>query len=205
VTVCCIQEGLYIRPDVKIKTFDLLVRIKLLRAAEIGSSLELICHFKIWCNSGEDKKVEDATMTMGFDTIKLNTAMISGEAGINEAKAGTKSAESRETGLTLKDRFEQCAENLSYACTSFARRHPFGSTFAARTIRDTAMISAGSAILLGVPTAIIAGPASAISVIKTATCLGGLIGAVDGISNGLTNDFHITNGYDKFLTWPCRR
>ncbi|MGV8122222.1 MAG: hypothetical protein AB2L14_20870 [Candidatus Xenobiia bacterium LiM19] len=144
-------------------------------------------------------------MTIGFDTIKLNTAMISGEVKINEAKAGTKSAESRETGLTLKDRFDKCTENLGHACTSFARRHAFGSTFAARTIRDTAMISAGSAILLGVPTAIIAGPGAAINVIKAATWLGGVIGAVDGISNGLTNDFHITNGYDKFLTWPCRR
>jgi|GEM_PF-5556215 len=67
------------------------------------------------------------------------------------------------------------------------------------------MISAGSAILLGVPTAIIAGPGAAINFIKTAACLGSVIGAVDGIFYGLTKDFHITNSYDKFLTWPCRR
>lgn len=144
-------------------------------------------------------------MTIGFNTIKFNTAMTSDEAKTRGAQAGTKPAESKETGLTLKDRFEQCTENLSHACTSFARRHAFGSTLASRMVRDTALVSAGSAILLGVPTAIIAGPGAAINVIKAATYLGGVIGAVDGISNGLSNDFHITNGYDKFLTWPCRR
>jgi len=145
-------------------------------------------------------------MTIGLDTIKFNQPM-----SANQLKAGAAGAAGaggrggEEAATSHRDRFEEASQNFSNACYRFARRHPFGSTLAARAVRDTALVTLGSAIVLGVPTAIIAGPGAAINVVKASAYLGGVLGTIDGITNGLENDSHIKNGYGKYLTWPCTR